>query len=140
MTTSTQNGSFTISCKLEINRPRKREYIDKSSIGRIPRISRLMALAIHFEQLIREGTVSDYADIARLGYVTRARLTQIMNLNLLAPDIQEEILFLPEVTTGPDPITERQVRKINKTADWKEQKEVWDKRKNKSFNPLPSKK
>jgi hypothetical protein len=37
--------------------------------------------------MIERGEVRDYADLARLGYVTRARLTQIMNLLLLAPDI-----------------------------------------------------
>ena len=58
--------------------------------GRLPRITRLMALAIRFEQLIRDGIVDDYAALARLGKVSRARVTQVMNLLLLAPDIQEE--------------------------------------------------
>ncbi|MEX0678372.1 MAG: hypothetical protein WD063_14925 [Pirellulales bacterium] len=48
--------------------------------GRVPRISRLMALAIRFEGLIRVGAVADQADVARLGHVTRARVTQLMNL------------------------------------------------------------
>jgi hypothetical protein len=60
---------------------------------RIPRITRLMALAIKFQEMIDRGEVKDYADLARLGFVTRARVTQIMNLTLLAPDIQEQILF-----------------------------------------------
>ena len=47
--------------------------------------------------MIRCGVVADYADLARLGQVIRARVTQIMNLLNLAPDIQEEILFLPRV-------------------------------------------
>ncbi len=51
----------------------------------IPRISRLMALAIHSDDLIRQGAVRDYADQARLGGVTRARITQIMNLLNLPP-------------------------------------------------------
>ena len=68
--------------------------------GRLPRITRLMALAIRFEGLVKAGEVKDYADLARLSHVTRARMTQIMNLLLLAPDIQEAILFLPPVTRG----------------------------------------
>lgn len=44
---------------------------------------------------VRLAEVRDYAELARLGYVTRARLTQIMNLLLLATDIQEAILFKP---------------------------------------------
>jgi len=52
-----------------------------------------MALAIRFDDLIRRGEVRDYADLARLGHVSRARITQIMNLLNLAPDIQERLLF-----------------------------------------------
>ncbi|MDM8004641.1 MAG: hypothetical protein QUV05_00600, partial [Phycisphaerae bacterium] len=63
--------------------------------GNIPRVSKLMALAIRYDRLVSRGEVRDYADLARLGYVTRARITQIMNLLNLAPDIQEAILFLP---------------------------------------------
>ena len=60
----------------------------------IPRIARLMALAIRFEGLVRSGTIRDYAELARRGRVTRARMTQIIKLLDLAPDIQEQILFL----------------------------------------------
>ena len=66
-----------------------------SPSGRVPRISRLMALAIKFQGMLDRGEVKDYAELARLGHVTRARVTQIMNLLMLAPDIQEAILFLP---------------------------------------------
>jgi len=66
----------------------------------IPRIARLMALAIHFDGLIRQGTVRDYADLARLGGVSRARITQIMNLLNLPPWKQEEILFLEGAASG----------------------------------------
>ncbi|HBN76407.1 MAG TPA: hypothetical protein DD473_11435, partial [Planctomycetaceae bacterium] len=48
--------------------------------GRLPRVTKLMALAIRFDQLIRDGDVNDYAELARLGHVSRARMTQIMNL------------------------------------------------------------
>lgn len=72
--------------------------------GRVPRVSRLMALAIHWQSLIDEGFVTDYAEIARLGNVTRARVSQIMNLLLLAPDIQEALLFLPRTQAGSDRI------------------------------------
>ena len=93
--------------------------------GRIPRISKLMALAIHFDGLIRNGHVADYADLARLGHVTRARITQIMNLLNLSPDIQEDILFLPHVFAGKDAITEHQVREIAGEVGWGEQRGIW---------------
>src|SRR5262245_19254116 len=75
--------------------------------GSVPRISRLMALAIRCEELVRDGEVTDYAELARLGHVTRARMTQIMNLLNLTPDIQEEILFLPRMVSGCDAVGER---------------------------------
>ncbi|QNN25442.1 hypothetical protein HED60_14085 [Planctomycetales bacterium ZRK34] len=101
---------------------------EKKSVGRVPRISRLMALAIHFERLIQDGVVEDFADIARLGHVTRARVTQIMNLRLLAPDIQESLLDLPGTTTGRDPIRERQLRAITAESHWGKQRAMLLKR------------
>ena len=92
--------------------------------GRVPRIARLMALAIKFQDMIDRGEVRDYADLARLGYVSRARVTQIMNLLNLAPDIQEEILFLPP-TFGRGPVTERHLRRLNAMIDWSEQRRLW---------------
>jgi hypothetical protein len=86
-----------------------------------------MALAIRFDGLVKQGLVSDYADIARLGLVTRARVTQIMNLLLLAPDIQEEILFLPRIERGRGPITERHLRAMASVIDWGEQRNMWKK-------------
>ena len=88
-------------------------------------ISRLMALAIRFEQLIRDGTVHDQADLARLAHVSRARVTQIMDLLLLAPKIQEEILFLSPVERGKDRITERHMRSISSGLVWEYQRHQW---------------
>jgi hypothetical protein len=93
--------------------------------GRVPRISRLMALAIRFQGLLDRGEVKDYAELARLGHVTRARVTQIMNLLNLAPSIQEALLFLPAVTGGRDPVKEWQVRPIAADADWERQRGNW---------------
>jgi hypothetical protein len=95
-----------------------------TSEGRIPHISRLMALAIKFQDLIHRGVIPDYADLARLGYVTRARVTQIMNLGNLAPEIQEELLFLPPAK-GRGPITERHLRSLDSVIDWTTQRRLW---------------
>lgn len=95
------------------------------SAGRVPRVSRLMALAIRFEQLVRDGVVADYAELARLGHVTRARMSQITNLLNLAPEIQEQLLFLPRVAEGKDPITERELRALVAEADWRKQRRMW---------------
>ena len=71
------------------------------------------------------GVVKDYAELARLGHVSRARITQIMNLLLLAPEIQEEILFLPKTTTGHDPIKLKHLQAVALERDWGRQREMW---------------
>lgn len=93
--------------------------------GRVPRVSRLMALAIRLDQLIRDGVVTDQAQLARLGHVSRARLTQVMNLLFLAPDIQEAILFLPATERGRHRVTEKQLRPIAATPSWSNQRQMW---------------
>lgn len=95
------------------------------SAGSVPRVVRLVALAIRFDQLIRDGEIKDYAEVARLGQVTRARVTQIMNLLHLAPDIQEAVLHLPRTEQGRDPITERDLRPLAAAADWRKQRVLW---------------
>lgn len=94
-------------------------------VGQVPRIAKLMALAIRLEGLIQDGTVTDQAELARLGHVSRARLTQIMNLLCLAPDIQEEILFLSPTASGGHEISERDLRPIMAVASWERQRELW---------------
>jgi hypothetical protein len=86
---------------------------------KVPRIARLMALAIHFDRLIREGKVKDYAEIARLGDVTRARVTQVMNLLNLAPDIQNGLL-----AGNIASLSERSTRSAARFAGWSRQEAV----------------
>jgi hypothetical protein len=84
-----------------------------------------MALAIRFDRLLREGVVADQSSLARLAHVTQPRMTQILNLLHLAPDIQEGILFLPRVTEGKDTITERVLRAVAAEVNWERQRESW---------------
>jgi len=72
--------------------------------GRVPRVARLMALALRLDELVRTGQICSYRELALLGQVTRARVSQIVNLLYLAPDIQEALLFLPPTPRGRDPI------------------------------------
>jgi len=123
---------LTIERKVHFKRASRGRKVIKQSdepkrkpLGSVPRISRLMALAIRMEQLVRDGQVADYADLARLAHVTRARITQIMNLLHLAPDIQEAILFLPPTDGRRDPITEPQLRPIAAVIDWRKQRRMW---------------
>jgi hypothetical protein len=93
--------------------------------GRVPRIARLMALAIRFDRLLRDGVVVSYTELAALGHVTRPRISQIMNLLQLAPDIQEQILFLPRTIRGRDRLQLRQLQPIAAVLDWRKQRQLW---------------
>ncbi len=101
-------------------RPAKRKPAPEPAPPRIPRIARLMALAIKFQEMVDRGEFRDYADIARLGYVTRARLTQIMNLRLLDPGIQEQLLFAAE--DGLRSTRESLLRPLASCVHWPDQK------------------
>jgi len=85
-----------------------------------------MALAVRMQELVDQGEVADYAELARLAHVSRARITQIMNLLLLASDIQEAMLFLPLTVGRRVPIGERHSRPICAVLDWRKQRRMWD--------------
>src|SRR5262245_1681069 len=99
--------------------------VHPSRPGRVPRVARLMALAIRFEGMRREGVIESYTELAVLGHVTRARVSQIMNLLNLASDLQEAILFLPRTERGRDPIHLRQLQPIAGAIDWRKQRVLW---------------
>ncbi len=94
-------------------------------VGRVPRVSRVMALAIQFDRLLREGIVRNTTELARLCHVTRPRITQVMQLLHLAPDIQEELLCLPPIERGRDSITEKHLHRIAAEPDWQKQQRLW---------------
>ena len=98
---------------------------EKTRAEPIPRLARLMALALRLEGLVRDGQVTDYAELARLGHVSRARVSQILSLVLLAPDIQETLLFLPGGANGGTVLTERHLRPIAAEPDWSRQRQLW---------------
>src|SRR6185436_11440065 len=99
-------------CSRRTSTSREPVEVPAEALGRIPRLSRLLALAVKFERLRQAGTVKDYAALARLGHVSRARVTQIMNLLHLAPDLQEEILFLPTTQRGRERLRLRQLQPV----------------------------
>src|SRR5262249_13217922 len=93
--------------------------------GRVPRVARLLALAHRFDALLRQGVVENYSELAPLGHVTPARISQVMNLLFLAPAIQEEILFWPRVAKGRDPFRLAELQPIARILDWKTQHMLW---------------
>jgi hypothetical protein len=94
--------------------------------GRVPRLSRVMALAIEFEKLLRAGAVSDTVVLANLARVTQPRITQVLNMLHLAPAIQEELLFLPLVARGRDPIHEKHLRRACAEPSFDKQHQMWN--------------
>jgi hypothetical protein len=99
----------------------------KKSIApaKLPHITKLMALAIRLEHLLASGQVKDQAEIARAAGITRARVTQILNLTNLAPDIQQAILDLEPTTDPVIRFREREVRTIAIMANWEKQRQAW---------------
>ena len=89
--------------------------------GRYPRGAQVLALALQFQGMIEAGGVRDYADLARLGCVSRERISQIMMLVWLAPDIQEQMLRLP-LCAGRAPFSEGALRRIAKIVCWGKQR------------------
>jgi len=97
----------------------------KASSPRIPRIARLLALARHIDDLVRSGALGSYAAAARLGHVSRARISQILALLHLAPDLQEQLLFLQRPSRGRAAPVLRQVLQVAAALDWDEQRRRW---------------
>ncbi len=115
---------LTVECNLDLaGRGRGNGLPPETS--RVPRVARLMALAIRMEDLIRAGGIADYSKLAQLGRVSRARITQIMNLLILASDIQEQILFLSPTSRGRDPIRLAQLQPIARALTWDQQRRLW---------------
>jgi hypothetical protein len=85
-----------------------------------------MALALRFERLVHEGAVRDYAELAALGHVSRARISQVLSLLHLAPDIQEEILFLAPVKRGREPAYLEQLLPLTVILEWRAQRRRWN--------------
>ncbi len=130
---ATESG-FTVECAVHFGQERRgrkrlREGEEPCAApvepGNVPRVARLLALAHRFEGLLDRGVVANHADLARLARVSRPRMTQIMNLLLLAPDIQEEILFLPRTARGRAVVTERELRPIAAEVEWDRQRVDW---------------
>ncbi len=118
MKTVTRTVDFAVKGK------RKSDRVAEEPRGRVPRISKLMALAIRYEQMLNDGVVQSQSELAELLHVSQPRMTQIMNLLHLAPVLQEEILMLEEVMPG-QAITEHHLREITSSSSWNEQVMKW---------------
>ena len=93
--------------------------------GRIPRFAGQVALASRMQSMIESGQVESFQQLAELGRISQPRMTQIMSLLNLAPDIQEELLHLPEVIQGKAQIHETLLRPLTREMDWRVQRRMW---------------
>jgi hypothetical protein len=85
-------------------------------------------LAWHIEEQVQSGKLGSYAAAARLGHISRARLSQIVSLLNLAPDVQEHVLFSQRPTRGRQQVpTLRQLLSVAAALDWDEQRRRWRK-------------
>ena len=93
-------------------------------VRRPARVAQALARAHRLEAAIAAGDYADRADVARQLGFTRARITQILDLVLLAPDIQERILDL-WTNGGREPLTERPLRNVAGISSWRDQRSAW---------------
>jgi hypothetical protein len=85
----------------------------------------LLSLAHRCRDLVRDGVIINQSELAHYGQISTTRMSQIMWLDNLAPDIQDAILALPRTVQGRDAILEQDVRPIAKTLDWNQQRQMW---------------
>jgi len=88
------------------------------------RVARQLALAHALQERLDARDFPDRAEMARALGFTRARISQLLDLLLLAPDIQEEILFL-EYPPGTQPLSEADLRPLVRLTLWSEQRRAW---------------
>jgi hypothetical protein len=129
---STQNSAVEIRFRLHATgarqkRPGLHDARPDARVGRLPRVTQVMALAVQFQDMLQRGDARDYADLARLGCITRERMSQIMELIWLAPAIQQEVLAFPSTSVSRFPISERALRTVADRFCWHEQGELWRK-------------
>ena len=93
-------------------------------VRRPAKVARMLALAHHIQNAIDRGVVADRAAVARKLGFTRARITQLLDLLLLAPDIQARVLEL-EAVDGVESMSERALRGVAHAGAWAEQGHVF---------------
>lgn len=74
-------------------------------------MAELLRKAQKWKRHLETGKVPSQAEIARREGITRARVTQVMGLLRLAPEIQEHVLSLPDMVRR-SAITEPALRTI----------------------------
>ena len=103
------------------NRPRNR----RNNMSEEPRLRQLLLLAYQTQELIRSKKAAGLKQVSGWTGISHQRLNQIMNLLLLCPSIQEEIILSSNKQLFKIP--EYSIRQITKEPDWDEQHILWKK-------------
>lgn len=128
MSASVRRGVATLTCRVRLRKDIQRNQNhpwEEQPTARVPRVARLLALAHKIDGMIRSEELKDWAEAAWLIGITRARMTQLASLLLLAPEIQENILSCSSAPQKADTTTERNLRKLTSGMDWQKQKSEW---------------
>jgi hypothetical protein len=121
---STHSETIAFTTKARAHRMRAAHRRETLEVLAPAAVARRLALAHRIARDIERGLYVDYADVARRHGLTRARLSQLMDLTLLAPDIQEQVLAL-RYKPGKEAITERKLRAVAAAPLWSEQRRRW---------------
>lgn len=117
---------LTVAVKFRHTRPRPpppplRQPKEK---GKLQTATIQLVRAHRLHRLIEQKKPATYRELAKMLRLTPARITQLVDLLFLAPDIQERILYLPRTANGRGWLTERDLRIVAAEPVWAEQRKV----------------
>ena len=118
------DAAMRLEFKVDLKRVRHCERLTKAQeVQKEPHLRRSLILAYDIQTLLRSGKAASLTQVGKWLNMTHSRISQLMTLLLLAPDIQEEIVF--DKTGKVNGLTERHIRLIPVEADWQKQQELW---------------
>jgi hypothetical protein len=122
-------GKIVTGALHRVQRRHGRDFVAQPPPAVVPvvrpaRVAVMLALAHKIAAAITAGRLHDQADAARRLDLTRARITQLLALLALAPDLQERVLFLESID-GIEPLTERALRRTIRTWSWDTQRAIY---------------
>ena len=89
----------------------RRKWVARKKPPKLPPVVEALRRAREYQRRIATGGAKDRADLARQLGFSRARVTQVLYLMELAPEIQRWVRGL-EPTSDRPPVTERQLRDL----------------------------
>lgn len=118
------NMGLRFEFKTDLKKLRHKLDSRKTLIRKEPLLRQNLVLAYQIQELIEREKAKKMGQVGQWLHTTHARISQLMNLLFLAPDIQEEILFSDEGKVLQ--LTEHKIRKIPMEVSWAKQREMWN--------------